>query len=182
MLLGLKVSFYLLLRVLLWAAYLNIVLYWIFFLKEKTIFFFTMWYTYIPVSCLGSSDDQSETSTALVVVGSLFLVLGIICLGVAVFLYYNLSEYCIYWINFYWHFNIFCMFCNAAITNCRITLVTDLSRMRKLRQMYVDTPLMKDTAVSRTCPMEVNVNGGRLVKYRTWTPKIPNKSHFSTVL
>lgn len=181
MLLGLKVSFYLLLRVLLWAAYLNIVLYWIFFLKEKTIFFFHI-VIYILVSCLGSSDDQSETSTALAVVGSLFLVLGIICLGVAVFLYYNLSEYCIYWINFYWHFNIFCMFCNAAITICRITLVTDLSRMRKLRQMYVDTPLMKDTAVSRTCPMEVNVNGGRLVKYRTWTPKIPNKSHFSTVL
>lgn len=175
------------------------------FLKENTIiFFFTMWYTYILVSCSGSSDDQSETSTALVVVGSLFLVLGIICLGVAVFLYYNLSKYCIYWINFYWHFNIFlyynlseyciywinfywhlnifCMFCNASITNCRITLVTDLSRMRELRQMYVDTPLMKDTAVSRTCPMEVNVHGGRLVKYRTWTPKIPNKSHFSTVL
>lgn len=120
-------------RVLLLAAYLNIVLYWI-FKKKKTIFFFTMWYTYIPVSCLGSSDDQSEASTALVVVGSLFLVLGIICLGLAVFLYYNLSEYCIYWINFYWHFNIFCMFCNASITNCRITLVTYLSRMRKLRQ------------------------------------------------
>lgn len=154
----------------------------IFFKRKNNNIFFTTWYTYIPVSCLGSSDDQSETSTALVVVGSLFLVLGIICLGVAVFLYYNLSEYCIYWINFYWHFNIFCMFCNASITNCRLTLVTDLSRMRKLRQMYVDTPLMKDTAVSRTCPMEVNVNGGRLVKYRTWTPKIPNKSHFPTVL
>lgn len=40
----------------------------------------------------GSSDDQSETSTALAVVGSLFLVLGIICLGVAVFLYYNLKK------------------------------------------------------------------------------------------
>lgn len=40
----------------------------------------------------GSSDDQSETSTALVIVGSLFLVLGIICLGVAVFLYYNLKK------------------------------------------------------------------------------------------
>lgn len=40
----------------------------------------------------GSSDDQSEASTALVVVGSLFLVLGIICLGLAVFLYYNLKK------------------------------------------------------------------------------------------
>lgn len=40
----------------------------------------------------GSSDDQSDTSTALIVVGSLFLVLGIICLGVAVFLYYNLKK------------------------------------------------------------------------------------------
>lgn len=40
----------------------------------------------------GSSDEQSGSATALLVVGSLFLVLGLICLGVAVFLYFNLKK------------------------------------------------------------------------------------------
>lgn len=41
--------------------------------------------------------------------------------------------------------------------------------------------LMKDIVVSCMCLMEVNVNGGRLVKYRIWILKILNKLYFFIV-